>query len=1044
MANVIDGSSGSDNLSDDTFYWDENAYAFVYGDDRISGYGGDDIISSHGGSDILIGGAGDDIFLLSHDYGQGSTVVVNGGDGYDEVSLLGYSPGYLTPNISKQIISGQDVIVITDDIYNYTVLLINVEKVATSYGVTLFSTEKESAVPDFGNIVISLPETDWLEQSDGSFISSGNATIGKKDGNANLLSIRDGHYSLNKDGLLTINGTAISTAEQEDRTLFSGEFQLSTTALTGTIGDSIDYMTLSGLPIELKSLSLAENDVRIDYKSWFLPLEFSGDEISFDANTIILNENGVSFGANGQLTIPDVHFDLLNVVSIDSKDLIAKYISATEDLMIEGGFIIDSAVFPEVEVQLSDDGLVINDGVVKNVKTTFNVADFEIKGWGFSETSFDLDTKENSAKGASNVMLPFGTVKSLQAELGFLLDPFEVGSAELAVELDESLPIFTTGWLLDSIGGKLENLSNSSDVPVLVGGMIGVSSAIENLYAREPLVGMTISGEVDKNHVKGSVSGHFISEDIVKFKGEAEVNWQDDFIKLSSAVDIYDGFVIGELNFKSDFDFNITTSGRAEINIDTFDLTASGNYLLQYSNDGISSNDYIAGWTTVNKVGFDLFLGGKYFFDGSYDSFGAKEVPIYSSWIVDETIANLRVDITWGNQADEDVKTKVVLYTDNTKTSIAKVFEESDYSQNGISVIEEWTSTFGTSIFISNPTPGLWDVEVVNPDGLGDISYAASTTFKDSVLNIDNVQLGAGSTVISYTALSEESDATVTFFVDDDNDGYDGRLIGSAKELDGSGIFTWDSGSFSAGEYFIYTVMEDGLSIPISDYYEVPIVVGYNQLESRNDNGDLYGGSSNDFYKGGDGNDRFVESLGEDMFHGGSGIDVIVFEGLRSDYSVYSSSNMINVLDKSNDNSRDKLYDIERLEFTDKKMAFDLNGNAGEVAKLLGVVFGSEAVNNSSYVGIGLSLMDQGMAYDELANLALSVAGVVSNEDVVSLLYSNLIGSVPDSATLAHFSSLIYDGSFTQESLTIYSADLAFNENNIKLTGLQASGIEYI
>lgn len=47
--------------------------------------------------------------------------------------------------------------------------------------------------------------------------------------------------------------------------------------------------------------------------------------------------------------------------------------------------------------------------------------------------------------------------------------------------------------------------------------------------------------------------------------------------------------------------------------------------------------------------------------------------------------------------------------------------------------------------------------------------------------------------------------------------------------------------------------------------------------------------------------------------------------------------------------------------------AYDLDGHAGETAKILGAVFGAESITNQKYVGIGLSLLDDGMEYEQLA-----------------------------------------------------------------------------
>ena len=134
---------------------------------------------------------------------------------------------------------------------------------------------------------------------------------------------------------------------------------------------------------------------------------------------------------------------------------------------------------------------------------------------------------------------------------------------------------------------------------------------------------------------------------------------------------------------------------------------------------------------------------------------------------------------------------------------------------------------------------------------------------------------------------------------------------------------------------------------------------------------------------------------------------------------------------------------IERLKIKDKSIAIDLNGNAGTTAKILGAVFGKESVSNKSYVGIGLSFLDAGWTYDNLAGLALDTAGAKTNDQIVSLLWTNVIGTKPTAADKQPFIALLENG-MTAGALAHLAADTTFNTTNINLVGLAQTGIEYI
>ncbi len=82
------------------------------------------------------------------------------------------------------------------------------------------------------------------------------------------------------------------------------------------------------------------------------------------------------------------------------------------------------------------------------------------------------------------------------------------------------------------------------------------------------------------------------------------------------------------------------------------------------------------------------------------------------------------------------------------------------------------------------------------------------------------------------------------------------------------------------------------------------------------------------------------------------------------------SGNRYIVSEPTGSDDTDYLTNVGRLKFSDKSIALDLDGNAGTTAKILGAVFGKDAVNNKNYVGIGLNFLDTGWSYDNLVGLA--------------------------------------------------------------------------
>lgn len=195
------------------------------------------------------------------------------------------------------------------------------------------------------------------------------------------------------------------------------------------------------------------------------------------------------------------------------------------------------------------------------------------------------------------------------------------------------------------------------------------------------------------------------------------------------------------------------------------------------------------------------------------------------------------------------------------------------------------------------------------------------------------------------------------------------------------------------------------------------------------------------------GSDWIRGGAGNDIIDGGSGIDRALFTGVRSGYTVSIAGTTVTVADKTaGRDGTDSLSNVERLVFSDVGVAVDLAGNAGSVAKTLGAVFGSSLVNNKAVVGIALGLMDDGMAYSDLMQLALRLRlGVdAGNEAVVNLLVTNVTGSAPSAAQLSLFTGMLDSGVVTPAALGMAAANTSLNTANINLVGLASTGLEFL
>ncbi|MGZ4969810.1 MAG: M12 family metallo-peptidase [Methylobacter sp.] len=220
------------------------------------------------------------------------------------------------------------------------------------------------------------------------------------------------------------------------------------------------------------------------------------------------------------------------------------------------------------------------------------------------------------------------------------------------------------------------------------------------------------------------------------------------------------------------------------------------------------------------------------------------------------------------------------------------------------------------------------------------------------------------------------------------------------------------------------------------------------------DNADLItAGSGNDFLKGeagndtltgGTGNDTLSGGTGNDAIDGGSGTDTAVYANARAQYTI--ALNAANFQVDNSSEGLDTLTSVERLKFSDMSVALDIDGHAGSTARILGLVFGKEAVSNKTYAGIGLNYLDGGMSYQDLLQLALNakLGDGYSNSSEVNLIYQNLVSSLPATADLNYWTGTISSGLYSQISLAVMAANLDLNAANINLVGLARTGLEYV
>ncbi|MBI5278766.1 MAG: M10 family metallopeptidase C-terminal domain-containing protein [Burkholderiales bacterium] len=184
---------------------------------------------------------------------------------------------------------------------------------------------------------------------------------------------------------------------------------------------------------------------------------------------------------------------------------------------------------------------------------------------------------------------------------------------------------------------------------------------------------------------------------------------------------------------------------------------------------------------------------------------------------------------------------------------------------------------------------------------------------------------------------------------------------------------------------------------------------------------------------------------GDDGLQGGAGRDTALYEGARNSFDVTIAGTSATVRDRTGAEGTDSLGNIERLEFADGGLALDLDGHAGEAARILGAVFGAAAVDVPAAIGVALDVLDGGVSYRDALALALDarLGDNASNAQVVDLLYTNLFGMAPNGAATQELVGLLDRSTLSQVDLAAIAAGHALNEQNIDLVGLAAHGLAF-
>lgn len=177
-------------------------------------------------------------------------------------------------------------------------------------------------------------------------------------------------------------------------------------------------------------------------------------------------------------------------------------------------------------------------------------------------------------------------------------------------------------------------------------------------------------------------------------------------------------------------------------------------------------------------------------------------------------------------------------------------------------------------------------------------------------------------------------------------------------------------------------------------------------------------------------------------------VDTYTVGGASTEYTVTKTADNVKLVSTLVPNMEFNLADHERVVFTNKAVAYDAAGRAGDVYALLSAALGTTDVTNV-HKGIGIYLADAGWTNKQLAEALLSTdtyktdAGGVSNETFIKHVYKNVFGTDATLTQVAEYTAWMTNSKLSQAEVLVAASELPAFETTIGLVGLATTGIEY-
>ena len=197
--------------------------------------------------------------------------------------------------------------------------------------------------------------------------------------------------------------------------------------------------------------------------------------------------------------------------------------------------------------------------------------------------------------------------------------------------------------------------------------------------------------------------------------------------------------------------------------------------------------------------------------------------------------------------------------------------------------------------------------------------------------------------------------------------------------------------------------------------------------------------------------DSFYSRDGNDFFDGRGGVDTAFYRLVATNYVIAKAATngatSYTVKDKTSAEGADTLVNVERIRFSDKTVALDIDANAGQAYRIYKAAFNRTPDNGG--LKYWIVLMDGGVSLPTVSSAFIASAefkalyGVnPTNEVFISKLYDNVLHRAPDIGGYNYWVGLLNRKKIDNTSILINFSESP--ENQAGVIGVIQNGIELI